>query len=144
LHRRRRFRQGGLDDIGPASWALAPPSASPVTSATGSGSTPAPVGDATPEQYSATPIPQAPTTVAIGELDGIADDVMNRTGIPGMAIAVVHGEKVFYAKGFGVRELGTRERSTSKPSSSRPRCRSPSAPLPWRRPSRSASSAART
>jgi CubicO group peptidase (beta-lactamase class C family) len=80
-----------------------------VTSATGSGSKPAPVGDATPEQYSATPIPQAQTTAAIGKLDGIADDVMNRTGIPGMAIAVVNGEKVFYAKGFGVRELGTRE-----------------------------------
>jgi CubicO group peptidase (beta-lactamase class C family) len=31
---------------------------------------------------------------------------MRRTGVPGVAVAVVHNDAVVYAKGFGVRELG--------------------------------------
>jgi len=34
---------------------------------------------------------------------------MNRSGIPGMAVAVVHGGEVVFAKGFGVREVGKPE-----------------------------------
>jgi CubicO group peptidase (beta-lactamase class C family) len=44
---------------------------------------------------------------AVAQLDGIAEDVMRRTGIPGMAIAVVYRDEVLYAKGFGVRQTGT-------------------------------------
>lgn len=43
---------------------------------------------------------------AVGRLDGVVENVMQRTGIPGVAVAVVYKDKVIYAKGFGVREVG--------------------------------------
>lgn len=61
---------------------------------------------ASPGEASAVPIPAGQIDQAISELDGMATDIMARTGVPGMAIAVVHGGKVVYAKGFGVREAG--------------------------------------
>lgn len=42
---------------------------------------------------------------AVAKLDGIADDLMRKSGIPGMAVAVVHGGKTVYAKGFGVKDV---------------------------------------
>ncbi len=41
---------------------------------------------------------------AVAKLDGIADELMKSSGIPGMAVAVVHGGKTVYAKGFGVKD----------------------------------------
>ncbi|MGE4339230.1 MAG: serine hydrolase [Pigmentiphaga sp.] len=52
------------------------------------------------------PIPPGQVEHAIGQIDQLAADIMARTGIPGMAIAVVHDGKVAYARGFGVRETG--------------------------------------
>ncbi len=40
---------------------------------------------------------------AIASLDGIAKQIQKRTGVPGLAIAVVRDGKIVYAKGFGVR-----------------------------------------
>ena len=37
------------------------------------------------------------------KLDGMVEDLMAKSGIPGMAVAVVHGGETVYAKGFGVR-----------------------------------------
>lgn len=44
---------------------------------------------------------------AVGQLDGIVADVMTRTGVPGLAVAVVHDDKVLLTKGYGIREVGT-------------------------------------
>jgi CubicO group peptidase (beta-lactamase class C family) len=44
---------------------------------------------------------------AVRKLDGIADELMRKSGIPGMAVAVVHGGKTVYAKGFGVKDVRT-------------------------------------
>ena len=41
---------------------------------------------------------------AVAKLDGIADELLKSSGIPGMAVAVVHGGKTLYAKGFGVKD----------------------------------------
>lgn len=41
---------------------------------------------------------------AVAKLDGIADELMKSSGIPGMAVAVVHSGKTIYAKGFGVKD----------------------------------------
>ena len=38
---------------------------------------------------------------------------MGRTGVPGMAVAVVHDDALVYAKGFGERRLGGGELVTS-------------------------------
>jgi len=42
---------------------------------------------------------------AVAKLDAIADELMKSSGIPGMAVAVVHGGKTIYAKGFGVKDV---------------------------------------
>jgi CubicO group peptidase (beta-lactamase class C family) len=50
----------------------------------------------TPEKMKAT-LPQ---------LEKLAEQTLKRTGVPGIAIAVVHKGEVVYLKGFGVREAG--------------------------------------
>lgn len=86
----------------------APPSAQSSSTAPSSAGTAAlaPVGDATADGYAVLAIPEAQITAAVARLDALAADVMDRTKIPGLAIAVVHGGKVVYAKGFGVKKVG--------------------------------------
>ena len=47
---------------------------------------------------------------ALAKLDGFVRDAMDRTGLPGMAVAVVYRDEVVYSTGFGVREVGKPER----------------------------------
>ncbi len=69
------------------------------------------------------PLPENAVDNAVAKLDGIADDLMKKSGIPGMAVAVVHGGKTVYAKGFGVRDVRRRAtRSTRTRCSSWHRC----------------------
>jgi CubicO group peptidase (beta-lactamase class C family) len=49
---------------------------------------------------------EAAIETALAALDGVVVDAMTRTGVPGIAVGVVHKDKVIYAKGFGVREVG--------------------------------------
>lgn len=58
-----------------------------------------------PPLVPAMPLPDNAIENAVGKIDGIADGLMKRSGIPGMAVAVVHGGKTIYAKGFGVRDI---------------------------------------
>ncbi len=44
--------------------------------------------------------------VALAGLPGIVDEIMSRTGIPGVAVAVVHDDVPVFAAGYGVREAG--------------------------------------
>ena len=72
---------------------------------------PAMAQDATPALLPApvAPVPPlfdaAAIDKALGELDGIVEDAMTRTGVPGIAVGVVYKDQVVYAKGFGVREI---------------------------------------
>lgn len=43
---------------------------------------------------------------ALAALPGIVTHTLKRSGVPGAAVAVVHGGKTIFAQGFGVRELG--------------------------------------
>jgi CubicO group peptidase (beta-lactamase class C family) len=43
---------------------------------------------------------------ALSDLEKLTNDLLKKTGVPGLAIAVVHQDQVVYAKGFGVREAG--------------------------------------
>lgn len=72
----------------------APPSPSPSTSQPSG--TPPPL-------VSALPLPENAVENAVAKLDEMAQDLMAKSGIPGMAIAVVHGGETLYAKGFGVK-----------------------------------------
>ena len=63
----------------------------------------------------ATPVPSAPpgevnaagVALAVEKLPAVAHDILGRTGVPGMAVAVVFDDTVRFAGGFGVRELDT-------------------------------------
>ncbi len=46
---------------------------------------------------------------AVAALDGIVGEAMAKTGVPGVAVAVVYRDEVVYASGFGVREVGRAE-----------------------------------
>jgi len=59
-----------------------------------------------PPFVSAVAIPDGQIDTAVAQLDGLADAVMKKSGIPGMAVAVVKDGKTVYAKGFGIRKVG--------------------------------------
>jgi CubicO group peptidase (beta-lactamase class C family) len=58
-----------------------------------------------PPLVPAMPLPENAVENAVAKLDGIADELMKKSGIPGMSVAVVHGGKTVYAKGFGVKDV---------------------------------------
>nr|WP_090275714.1 serine hydrolase [Mycolicibacterium komanii]CRL68796.1 penicillin-binding protein, beta-lactamase class C [Mycolicibacterium komanii] len=60
--------------------------------------------DVPPPLVPAMPLPENAVDNAISKLDSIAEDLMRKSGLPGMAVAVVHGGKTVYAKGFGVKD----------------------------------------
>lgn len=70
----------------------------------GASTLPAPPGN--PAGLPGVPTDDANIARAIDQVDAIAQDAMDRSGIPGMAVAVVHGGKIVFAKGYGVREVG--------------------------------------
>ncbi|WP_246072526.1 serine hydrolase domain-containing protein [Martelella lutilitoris] len=57
-----------------------------------------------PSRTSAVPVPPGQIDKAVAALDGIVTDIKARSGVPGIAVAVVHGGKTVYAKGFGTRD----------------------------------------
>lgn len=63
--------------------------------------------------WAAAPPPQPPPQLtqtkvddAVGKLDGIVRSGMRKTGVPGVAVVVVHKDRVVYLKGFGERRAG--------------------------------------
>ena len=60
-------------------------------------------GDTPPPLVPAMPLPENAVDDAVARLDELAGDLMRKSGIPGMAVAVVHAGKTVYAKGFGVK-----------------------------------------
>ena len=68
-------------------------------------SSPSPaLSDAPPNEVSGLQIPAGRIDDAIARVDGLVGDLMKSTAIPGMAVAIVHGGKTLYAKGFGVKD----------------------------------------
>lgn len=61
--------------------------------------------DVPPQEEAAQPLPADAVENAVAKLDGLVDELMKKSGIPGMAVAVVHGGKTLYAKGFGVKDV---------------------------------------
>lgn len=64
-------------------------------------------GPPNPAAVAGVDIPDGQIDDAVGRLDDLANELMESSGLPGMAVAVVHGGQTVYAKGFGVREAGT-------------------------------------
>jgi CubicO group peptidase (beta-lactamase class C family) len=87
---------------------LVKPSRRAVLSATTAGMlAPLPALAAPPTLASPSPVmPKQQVEAALPQLQKLAEDALQRSGIPGMAIAVVYMDEVIYLKGFGVREQG--------------------------------------
>ncbi|MGW8777992.1 serine hydrolase [Streptomyces sp. NPDC055796] len=68
-----------------------------VTAAAGAAAAPSPPPAPKPQ------ITDAEVDAALRRLPGFVTDAMRTTGVPGVAVAVVHDDKVVYLKGFGVR-----------------------------------------
>lgn len=77
------------------------PSSNPTTTA----SPPSQSADTPPPLVPAMPLPEGAVDKAVAKLDGLAEELMTSSRIPGMAVAVVHGGKTVYAKGFGKKDL---------------------------------------
>jgi len=57
-------------------------------------------------QSPATPGNRASIDSLFPQLEDYIRDGMQKTGVPGVAVAIVYQDKVVYMKGFGVREAG--------------------------------------
>lgn len=58
-----------------------------------------------PNEVSGVAIPAGRIDEAVAKVDGLVGDLMKTSGIPGMAVAIVHGGKTVYAKGFGYKDV---------------------------------------
>ncbi|KAA1250059.1 serine hydrolase [Mycobacterium simiae] len=58
-----------------------------------------------PNEFSGLDIPAGRIDAAVAKLDGLVAELLRASGVPGMAVAVVHGGKTLYTKGFGVRDV---------------------------------------
>jgi CubicO group peptidase (beta-lactamase class C family) len=67
-------------------------------------SPPSALSEAPPNEVSGLDIPPSRIDDAISKVDGLVNDLMKNTGIPGVAVAIVRGGKTLYAKGFGVKD----------------------------------------
>ena len=62
-----------------------------------------------PARVNLLPVPQARIDEAVASLDELAQDMLERTGVPGLAVAVVHGEETLLMRGWGLRAEGAEE-----------------------------------
>jgi CubicO group peptidase (beta-lactamase class C family) len=81
----------------------APTTAAPPSS-TAQPSTPA--APQNPGQIPGVPTNDVYIATAINKIDSLSKAIMDQTGIPGMAVAVVHGGEIVFAQGYGVRDIG--------------------------------------
>jgi CubicO group peptidase (beta-lactamase class C family) len=107
--RRRRLRSAGTAAAVASLTALT--SACAAAGGAVAGPAPAPATSTLPPVPPATApsLSQEQVDHAVSSLDGLVTDAMDRTGVPGVAVAVVYRDQVVYSKGFGVREVGRPE-----------------------------------
>ena len=75
--------------------------------------------DVPPPLVPAMPLPDNAVDNAVAKLDGMVDDLMKKSGIPGMAVAVVHGDLLRQVAlfGFGDTSRSAASRSSAPPAS---------------------------
>jgi CubicO group peptidase (beta-lactamase class C family) len=62
-----------------------------------------------PQALTLVPIPPGQIAAAVARLDSIIESALSKTGVPGLAAAVVQDGSVLYAKGFGVRDVNSQD-----------------------------------
>jgi CubicO group peptidase (beta-lactamase class C family) len=65
------------------------------------------VAEGPPGGDSAVTVTDAHVRAAVEQLPGIVQRVLDETGVPGMAVAVVHDDEVVFSQGFGVKDVET-------------------------------------
>lgn len=76
---------------------------------TGSGDgTPSGSPSVLPNQVAGVEIPDGRVSEAVDRVGGLAEELMESSGIPGMAVAIVHNGDVVYSEGFGVGNVDTK------------------------------------
>ncbi|MFD3663928.1 serine hydrolase [Streptomyces sp. NPDC058659] len=71
----------------------------------GAAPSPSPTPDPPPPQPPPV-LDRADVDRAVGRLDATVTELMKRTGVPGVSVAVVYEDRVVVVKGYGVREVG--------------------------------------
>ncbi len=61
-----------------------------------------------PNAVSLVPISKGAVTAAVVRLDKVVKDLIGRTGVPGVAVAVVHDGQVVFSRPYGVRDITTK------------------------------------
>ncbi|MCE5291170.1 MAG: serine hydrolase [Nocardiaceae bacterium] len=64
-----------------------------------------PKNEAPPMEEAGSQLPDDSVNKALAKLDDLINDTLKKSGVPGVATAVVHEGKIVYAKGFGVRNV---------------------------------------
>lgn len=67
---------------------------------------PTPAAAPTPPPAPTAQLTDAQVDRAVSRLDATVTEMMRRTGVPGVSVAVVHDDEVVYLKGFGLRRVG--------------------------------------
>lgn len=70
---------------------------------------PKPEPGQSPAAYSGLEVPEDRIEYAVGKVSDIVEEELEASGVPGAAVAVVHGGEVVLAEGFGVRSTETGE-----------------------------------
>lgn len=73
-----------------------------------------PLSEVSRYEVSGVDIPAGRIDDAVSKVDGLVADLMKNTGIPGIAVAIVHGGKTLYAKGFGVKDASKGDAADNK------------------------------
>ncbi|NEW27059.1 serine hydrolase [Nocardia cyriacigeorgica] len=98
--KRRRSRFGALAAVVAAGLVVSGcGSEEPAESAS---TTPSATDSVLPNQVAGVAIPDGRVGEAVDRVGGLAEELMASSGIPGMAVAIVHDGRVVYSEGFGV------------------------------------------
>jgi CubicO group peptidase (beta-lactamase class C family) len=81
----------------------------PILAIAVAGGNPVDAEELPPPQVAGVPIPDGQIERAVDQLDALAQAILGKSGIPGLALAVVRDGKTVYAKGFGLRKIGERQ-----------------------------------
>ncbi|HUR01579.1 MAG TPA: serine hydrolase [Nonomuraea sp.] len=104
-----RGRRAGLAVLGAGTLVISACAGGPTATARLATEAPSPSAtlSARPPAQPPPSLSQARIDGAVARLDGVVGDTMARTGVPGLAVAVVHRDRTLYLKGFGVRRVGS-------------------------------------
>ena len=68
-----------------------------------------PSATAAPDEEVTGGVSTARAALAVQRAPDLAAEILRQSGVPGMAVAIVHDDAVVFAGGFGVREVGKGE-----------------------------------